>query len=95
MKSNIITSFLLGLCALTAAVPVSAQKQIPATKLGALVYGSSEIKLPDNEATEMVLPSYSRHTFVVSDDYWVHPSVRNGVIYLSIDQNSTASTRTA
>ncbi|MDE6513832.1 MAG: M60 family metallopeptidase [Muribaculaceae bacterium] len=95
MKSNIITSFLLGLCALTAAVPVSAQKQIPATKLGALVYGSSEIKLPDNEATEMVLPSYSRYKFVVSDDYWVHPSVRNGVIYLSIDQNSTASTRTA
>lgn len=95
MKSNIISTMLLGLCALTAAMPATAQKQLPATKLGALVYGKSTITLSDNEATEMVLPAYSRYKFVVSEDDWVQPAVKNGAIHLSIDKNASATTRRA
>ena len=95
MKSNIISAMLLSVCALAGAFPAAAQKQLPATKLGALVYGKSSITLSDNEATEMVLPAYSRYKFVVSDEDWVHPSIKNGAIHLEIDQNASATTRRA
>lgn len=95
MNSNIISRVLLGMLSLTAVIPADAQVALPATKLGALIYGSSTITLTDNEATELVLPAYSRYKFAVTEDGWVQPSVRNGEIHLSIDKNLSATTRTA
>jgi len=95
MKSNIIKAMLLGLAALAAAPAATAQKAVPATKLGALVYGSGTIKLDSNEAVEMSLPTYSRYKFAVSGADWIEPVVKDGTIMLSIEENKSAVTRTA
>lgn len=95
MKSNIIKAMLMGLAALTAMPAALAQKDVPATKLGALVYGSGTITLDSNEATELSIPTYSRYKYAVSGADWVNPVVKDNTIILSIDANNSALTRTA
>ncbi len=95
MKSNIIKAMLIGLAAVASAPAATAQKEVPATKLGALVYGPSAIKLTDNQATDMTLQTYSRAKFAVTGADWISPTVTNGQITLRIDENKTAMTRKA
>lgn len=95
MKSNTIKSVLLMALALGTAPAASAQTEVPATQIGALVFGNSEIQLENEQATEMVIPCYARYNFAVSSNDWIKASVKNGQIHLSIDENTTAASRTA
>lgn len=95
MKSSILKTCLLGAAVLTASPQVLAQAEVPATPLSAILMGNSSIELEDNEATELIIPTYSRYKYTVSSTDWLKPSVSKDQISLSIDKNPTATSRSA
>lgn len=95
MKSGIIKAMLLGAVALAATPAVVAQTEVPATPIGALVYGNNTITLDSKEGSEMIIPTYSRYNFAISSTDWVSARVEKGQIVLSIDDNPNATSRTA
>lgn len=94
MKSNIIKAMLLGALALGAVPPAVAQKQVPATQLGVLVYGKSAITLDNSDAVEMEIPTYTRYKYALTDCNWIKPTIADGKLILSIDENASGSVRT-
>jgi len=93
MKSNIIKALLTGAFALSATSAVLAQAQVPATPYGALVYGSQNITLENNEAVEMNVPTYARYNFAVSSNDWIKATANRYGVTLQIDENKGATSR--
>ncbi len=86
---------LLGAAFLAASPQAFAQKEVPASALSALVEGNASITLEDNQATEMIIPAYARYNFSLSSTDWLKPTVSKNQIILSVDENTTATSRTA
>lgn len=95
MKSNIIKAMLAGALLLTPAFALLAQTQVPATPFGALVYGSQNINLEDNQAVEMYIPTYARYDFAVSSKDWIKPTATRYGVTFSVDENLNATSRKA
>lgn len=95
MKSNIIKAVLLGAFSAGATLAATAQTQVPAAQLGVLVYGQNEVTLETSDATDVVIPTYTRYKYAVSSENWVTPTVSTDKIVLSFDENQSGSARTA
>jgi len=86
---------LLGAVLFSATPLTLAQQEVPASAISALVMGNGVITLEDNQATEMIIPSYSRFNNSISSTDWIKAHISKKQIILSVDENKSATSRTA
>lgn len=95
MKSNIIKAMLTGFTALAATTAVTAQTNLPANPLGALVYGNQDIVLENCEGVELNIPTYARYDFAVSGNDWITAKATRTGVSFDIADNPNAVSRKA
>lgn len=93
MKSNIISGALTLALAAACASGLQAQVNLPATPVGMVVYGSSDIYVDEAGATQMEIPTYSRYDYAVSASDWVKPEIADDKLVLVIDANPNSGAR--